>query len=487
MLRAHIGAQNVFFETQAGPYPIRVTIKPPEVVPGLAEIFIRVHQGTPEQVTALPVRYDSGREGAPPPDRAKPVPEIPNLYRSELWFMKSGAHSVIININGSEGEGESMVPFDALATRTLPMSRSLTAILILMGTLLIALAASIVGAAVRHAAIPPGTEPSNRRLWGARFATVLKLLFILSLAYYGKSWWDDEEREYQNNRLYKPMAAAATLDENKPNELTIEITDDRFRQGSPLLPDHGKLMHLFLIETNTQAFAHLHPQRSAWDVFKTSLPPLPAGQYRVLADITHETGFSHTLTNLVTIPNHLTEATQPDDYTDPDDSWMAFTGAADPSPPPGPIQRLSPDQPIRQGEEIALEFIVRTPSGEPLELEPYMGMKSHLIIYKRDGAVFSHLHPSGNVSMASLQAFEARMTEGKPQKIAYRQMEPYCELPSLDESTQRWWNIAAPRSAADLSFPYAFPQAGEYRIWVQVKVDGAVLTQAFDFNVVPAN
>ena len=235
ILEAHIGSQNVIFETEAGPYPTRVTIKAPEVVPGLAEIFVRIHAGKVEQVTALPVRYDSGRQGAPPPDIAVPVPGSENLYRAELWFMKSGAHSVIISITGEEGQGEVMVPFDALATRTLPMSRPLTVILVIMGTLLIALAASIAGAAVRHAAIPPGTEPSTRRLWGARFVTAIQLFLVIGLAYYGKTWWDEEERDYQNNRLYEPMASTATLDAQLTNELTLEITDERFRRGSPLL------------------------------------------------------------------------------------------------------------------------------------------------------------------------------------------------------------------------------------------------------------
>jgi hypothetical protein len=37
--------------------------------------------------------------------------------------------------------------------------------------------------------------------------------------------------------------------------------------------------------------------------------------------------------------------------------------------------------------------------------------------------------------------------------------------------------------SGQLSFPYEFPKAGRYRIWVQVKPRDAVLTGMFDVDV----
>jgi len=34
-----------------------------------------------------------------------------------------------------------------------------------------------------------------------------------------------------------------------------------------------------------------------------------------------------------------------------------------------------------------------------------------------------------------------------------------------------------------LAIPYAFPKAGKYRLWVQIKRSGRVMTGAFDLNV----
>src|ERR1044071_1112687 len=69
---AHIGSPNVFFEGDAGPYPIRVMIRPPRVVPGLAEISVRVKTNGVSKISVLPARWDTGRKGAPPPDVAAP-------------------------------------------------------------------------------------------------------------------------------------------------------------------------------------------------------------------------------------------------------------------------------------------------------------------------------------------------------------------------------------------------------------------------------
>ena len=71
-LSAHIGMPFVVLEGKAGRYPVRVVVQQPEVVPGLAQIGVRVLEGTPKSVSVLPLHWETDRRGAPRPDRARP-------------------------------------------------------------------------------------------------------------------------------------------------------------------------------------------------------------------------------------------------------------------------------------------------------------------------------------------------------------------------------------------------------------------------------
>ena len=104
----HVGSKNVFFAGNAGPYPVSVVVRPPDVVPGLAEISVRVTDGAGEveRITVRPVRWDAAPEGgAPPPDRALPVPGDPELYSAELWLMTVGAYRIEVTVEGCARDG----------------------------------------------------------------------------------------------------------------------------------------------------------------------------------------------------------------------------------------------------------------------------------------------------------------------------------------------------------------------------------------------
>ena len=80
---AHVGSPDTFFTGQAGPYPVRVSVRLPGVIPGLAQIPIRIAGESTQSIrtiTVQAVQWNVGPEGAPPPDPALPVPGDPELF-----------------------------------------------------------------------------------------------------------------------------------------------------------------------------------------------------------------------------------------------------------------------------------------------------------------------------------------------------------------------------------------------------------------------
>jgi hypothetical protein len=286
-------------------------------------------------------------------------------------------------------------------------------------------------------------------------------IFLVLVVAGGKRWWDGVDAEARA-RLDRPFATAASV---RPGQiLRLTVADPRWQdpEVSTLVPDHGKLMHLFLIrEPGLDAFAHLHPVRRGTSSFEAPLPALPAGHYRLYADVVRESGFAQTLTAAVDLPNPASQSS----VGDPDDSWR-LAGPLD-----GGLTMTweKKPEPLIAGHEVELRFAVRDAAGRPAPLEPYMGMMSHAVVNRDDGAVFVHLHPVGSFSMAAQEAFlDKEGTSG---------MAGMPGMAGMDHS--------APPTG-EVSFPYEFPQPGRYRLWVQVKSGGAVRTGVFDAEVRPA-
>jgi hypothetical protein len=371
------------------------------------------------------------------------------------------------------------VPVNSLATTRLPMTRGLGGMLVALGILLFLLATTIVGAAVRESVLAPGLPPTRRRLWAGRAAIGFAALALALALAGGRSWWDSKDLDYRNNRMHKPAECAADVRieaGQRIAQLTI-LTNEARASWPGLVPDHGKLMHVFMVrEPDLNVLAHVHPVRRTHWQFEAVLPPLPAGDYRLYADVTHETGFSQTLTALARVPEAPSApasggAIPP---ADPDDSWFAgtaTTGKPERELSEGRVMKWERAEPIMAGRETSLRFVVLEKDGSLARLEPYMSMLGHAAIRRDDGAVFTHLHPAGSVSVAAQQVFQLRSGDKPPKRITPEMMEQLCQPPSGDLPQQ------------PLSFPYVFPKAGRYRIWVQIKAGGEVQTGVFDADV----
>jgi hypothetical protein len=309
------------------------------------------------------------------------------------------------------------------------------------------------------------------------------------------------DAEFRNNALYKPLPISADA---QTNGSTTILHLEKAGENNPaaqtwdaLAADHGKLMHLFLLkEPDYTAFAHLHPARHDGRTFENILPPLPAGRYDVYAEITYDNGGNQTLVTNVELAGiggavpqmkfgsndvicqssviPIGNSGQPI-ALDADDSWHVANSSQD-GVEQGSNRKFSRlmggasmifegSQELLQNRETSLRFTVFGGDGSPLKLQPYMGMLGHAVVRRKDGAVFTHLHPMGTISMAA----QTILSQRQPGLIG------------ITNSVQN----AAPGDALpnSVSFPYAFPRPGEYRMWVQVRVAGQVLTGVFDLTV----
>jgi hypothetical protein len=400
--------------------------------------------------------------------------------------MARGAYSVDVIVDGDHGRAHVLVPVASVATGTLEMGPMLGALLLGLGGLLVAGLLTIVYKGAGESLLDPG-QPLDvvRRRRARRVAAIAAPIIALAL-FGGARWWRGVDATYERT-LYRPSPLRLNL---SGNVLSLQAGDTVFQppgRPSGLVPDHGKLMHLFLLRSDdARAFAHLHPRAidsSANPRFVVALPPLPAGEYRVYGDVVHETGFERTLVGTVRLDSTAARQAAPGAPSrDADDAWHVGDATRDRSAPLGDGTVMSleiePNGVVHAEREEILRVTVRDSAGGPVRLEPYLGMPAHAVVARVDGAVYVHLHPMGTVTQAAQQAFIAR-DRGDTTDAGRLRLESHATHGSLPSAT-----VSADSSSVE--FPYAFPRAGSYRLFVQVKRGGRILTGAFAITVAEA-
>jgi len=358
-------------------------------------------------------------------------------------------------------------------------------LLTVLATVLFVGAVRIIGAVFGEAGLGPGETMDAARRRRSRIAMAIAAPVILLGLWGGKKWWDFDEKEYRTQTLYQAsQMTAGVIVRTNQNVLELALDQENERnQSRRLMPDHGKLMHLFLIrEPGLDVFAHLHPLKRSWEDFEVGLPPLPPGRYCAYADITRENGLAETLTATVELPNPspkmmalwqeessdqicgngVVRVAPPEGsplLPDADDTWHVnhkSTVAVSTNVVPvsgGLTMAWLREGNLVQNRELSLRFQLLGTNGQPEALETYIGMFGHAAIRRDDGAVFAHIHPSGTYSMAAQEYFGGGESPEEPAKSS------------------------AP--IREVSFPFAFPKPGPYHLWVQVKAHGRVYTGLF--------
>jgi hypothetical protein len=485
---AHVGSPDVFYEGKAGPYPLFITVRVPQVIPGVAEIEIRSESKDVRAIRVVPMRLAGPGSNLPPtPDLAAQSKDDPQFFSASLWLMESGALQVRLQADGGQGQGEVSVPVPSFAQRTLPMQKPLGALLLALTLLLAVGAVFIVGAIVREGNLEGGEVPDGTRNRRARRAMVISAVLVTVLLFLGRAWWGADASDFQRRvNFFKPPTAALNLVGGHRLEIRVQRTDDRadrpdFRSPAYLklgdvIPDHGHLMHLFLFRMpDLQAMWHLHPEPAGADAFAAELPDMPAGRYEIFADVVDPRGYPWTLVGTTELPQISGRPLAGDDSKWSGAPLVATSAesATSPLPDGGRIVWQRPSGALKAGVPFEFTFEIEDKNGKPVQdLEPYMGMAGHAEFVRSDFGVFAHVHPAGSVSMAALDLAQAGMTGGADsmQTAMPMSMAGGMSMPMVDSGPL----------PPEVRFPYGFPQPGDYRIFVQIKRAGRVETGVFD-------
>lgn len=444
---AHVGSPDVFLEGQAGAYRVFVTVRPPAAIPGVADVDVLVTSDDVRDVHIVPLPLTGvGAKFAPVPDKAVRSTDDPKLFTGHLWMMGAGAWQVRVTITGDRGDGTLSVPVPTLPQQTLAMTPALRAILFVLMFLLATGFVAIVSAMARESRLGAGDVFDARARRRGRIAGSIAAAAMGGILYLGNLWWGVEATAY-DRYIYKPLTATPRVEGSM---LALAIRDPGWigsRRLDDFVADHGHLMHLFVVSPSLDRLWHLHPEQLRVAAFSQRLPDMPAGRYELFADLIHATGVSETVTGTFDATHASGTPLAGDDsgWSAADTNDTKIVWVRDNATPLVP-RRLT-----------TFTFRVEDANGQPAhDLELYMGMPGHAVFIKRDRSVFAHVHPSGSAPMAAIDL----------------------AMPGHDVHAQH--QAVTPST---VTFPYGFPEPGQYRIFVQIKRAGAIVTGAFDADV----
>ncbi|HEY2727230.1 MAG TPA: hypothetical protein VGI61_08660, partial [Parafilimonas sp.] len=250
LVYAHVGNSNTTLEGVAGPYHVLINIKVPDVIPGTAALTLFTSNQAGVKVYARPVYFYSGEGGAPDPDLLDAVPNSPGQFTGNIWLMNNGSASIELDIKGPLGEGKMLVPIVAISTVTQKLPPSTKYMLISLGIFLFILMITIVGASVSDGITKSGETIPVTSKRAKRIGFVIATILCSCLVYGGNKWWTSVENK-TNQYVFKPMHAKYQLcEENGVNKLqfTIDTANSQRSKWLPyIIPDHGKIMHFFLV------------------------------------------------------------------------------------------------------------------------------------------------------------------------------------------------------------------------------------------------
>ncbi|WP_215231686.1 hypothetical protein [Dyadobacter linearis] len=360
-----------------------------------------------------------------------------------------------------------------------------------------------------------------------RFALKNLWLFALPAGFLFTIWFIAFGCNNQvNSRTLQGITSIRTENSQRFFQLKVDTTNWR-QQGrgselSTLIPSQGKLMHTFLIRIpGFDAFARIHPERKDSTTFESELPNVPAGKYLVYANILTYSGLVETITDTLVIPGQKAALAQSEAVFWEDTYVVTNPISAPRKAKPGEnfvicglpgvklafedgsyaIMEGKQNEALEAGKAYELNFELFNPDGSACLPEPYLGILGHLAVVRSDGSVFIHLRPAGSFSKTPEQIFKNRLADTTKlvnSPVAFRDtVDSYLarlkamSVPEREEYLMTEMGMYETNGSGmmgmdhsnRITFPYSFPKAGQYRLFLQVKRNDKVLTGIFDVSV----
>lgn len=268
----------------------------------------------------------------------------------------------------------------------------------------------------------PTPRPWVRAVYAHAFTTGLVTVIILGALYA----WPSINVEWRTPVIQTRPYATSVM-RVVDDKLDLQLFDGS--TGLPaddLVPHHQAFIHLVMIDTTTQHFVHAHPVRIAPGQYQLDISNLPRGIYDVAIEIERLGSGSQVLRGTV--------------------EWGQ--GRAPRGAIPAP---QIPFETVIEGYTVAVAIpnaviagvpttiqVAVSKDGVPVSaLDYWLGMRGHMILRDPSGSMFGHVHATG----------------------------------AMNEDFQP---VSPPGNRVE--FIYAFPFAQTYQIWLQVQVDGRILT-----------
>ena len=183
---------------------------------------------------------------------------------------------------------------------------------------------------------------------------------------------------------------------------------------------HGERIHLIVVRRDLTPFQHLHPEMEGDGTWSVHLELPAPGVYRAFVDVVVD-GRPTTLGVDLFAPGTVKIAPRPP---------SSRQATAD------DYEVLLRSDEVVTGEDMVLEFEVRRNGEAVSELAPYLGARGHLVALREGDLAYLHVHPLETDSEGGIVEFRAR-----------------------------------------------FPTQGRYRLFLQARPEGELITTSFDVHI----